>query len=249
MMTKHSLGKRLAFCLAILFFGSSFAVAHPLGNFTINHFTRIEVGNDRVKLHSVIDMAEIPTFQELQKIDTNGNGKVSTEELDAYVNRASGEWANGMLLTIDDMNVPLRLVAKNVSLPRGAGDLETLRVEMDLVGQLSGVGIGEVHKLRFTDANYSDRIGWREIVVAPLSGLTIFNSSAFANGISDELKSYPQDLLAAPLDERSAQLSFSSSPMLRGARPLLSRNGRPAQTPARDRLAEQIGRASCRERV
>jgi ABC-type nickel/cobalt efflux system permease component RcnA len=215
-------------------------VAHPLGNFTINHFTRIEVGNDRVKLHSVIDMAEIPTFQELQKIDTNADGKASTEELDAYVNRATGEWANAMLLTVDDMNVPLQLVSKNISLPRGAGDLETLRVEMDLVGQLSGVGTGEVHKLRFADANYSDRIGWREIVVAPLSGITIFNSSAFANGISDELKSYPQDLLAAPLDERSAQLSFSSSPMLRGARPLLSRNGRPAQTSARDRLAELI---------
>jgi len=243
MMTKHSVCKRLtlpALCLAILFFGSSFAQAHPLGNFTINHFTRVEVGNDRVKLHSVIDMAEIPTFQELQKIDTNGDGKASTEELDAYVNRAAGEWANGMLLTVDDMNVPLRLIAKNVSLPRGAGDLETLRVEMDLIGQLSGVGTDEVHKLRFADANYSDRIGWREIVVAPLSGITISNSSAFANGISDELKSYPQDLLAAPLDERSAQLSFSSSPMLRGARPLLSRNGRPAQTAARDRLAELV---------
>lgn len=239
----HSLWNRLrlpALCLAILFVRSSVALAHPLGNFTINHFTRIEVGNDRVKLHSVIDMAEIPTFQELQKIDTNGDGKASTEELDAYVNRAASEWARAMLVTVDDVNVPLQLVAKNVSLPRGAGDLETLRVEMDLVGHLSGGGTGEVHKLRFADANYSDRIGWREIVVAPLSGVTIFNSSAFANGISDELKSYPQDLLAAPLDERSAQFSFSSRPMLRGARPLLSRNGRPAQTSARDRLAELI---------
>lgn len=243
MMTKHLVCKRVslpAFCLAILFVGPSFALAHPLGNFTINHFTRIEVGNDRVKLHSVIDMAEIPTFQELQKIDTNGDGNASTEELDAYVNRAAGEWANAMLLAVDDVNVPLRLVAKNVSLPRGAGDLETLRVEMDLVGQLSEVGTGEVHKLRFADANYFDRIGWREIVVVPLSGVTIFNSSAFGNGLSDELKSYPQDLLAAPLNERSAQLSFSCSPLLRGAQPLLSRNGRPAQTPARDRLAELI---------
>lgn len=228
------------FCLAVLFFGSSFALAHPLGNFTINHFTRIEVGNGRVNLHSVIDMAEIPAFQELQKIDTDGNGKASTEELDAYINHAAGQWANAMLLTLDDVHVPLRLVAKNAGLPRGAGGLETLRVELDLVGQLSGGGAGEVHKLRFEDANYSDRIGWREIVVAPLAGVTIFNSSAFANGISEELKSYPQDLLAAPLDERSAQLSFSSGLMPGGARPLLSRNGRLVQTPVRDRLAELI---------
>jgi ABC-type nickel/cobalt efflux system permease component RcnA len=239
----HSVWKRLtlpALCLAVLFLGSSLALAHPLGNFTINHFTRIEVGNVRVKLHSVIDMAEIPAFQELQKIDTNGDGKASSEELDAYADRVSGQWANALVLTVDDVNVPLRLVAKNVNLLRGAGELQTLRVELDLEGQLSEVGTDEVHKLRFEDANYSDRIGWREIVVAPLPGVTIFNSSAFANGISDELKSYPQDLLAAPLDERSAQLSFSGGPLLRGARPLLSRNGRPAQTPARDRFAELI---------
>ncbi|HEY6153458.1 MAG TPA: sulfite exporter TauE/SafE family protein [Candidatus Udaeobacter sp.] len=239
----HSVWKRLtlpAFSLAVLFFGSSLALAHPLGNFTINHFTRIEVGNVRVKLHSVIDMAEIPAFQELQKIDTNGDGKASSEELDAYADRVSGQWANALVLTVDDVNVPLRLVAKNVNLLCGAGELQTLRVELDLEGQLSEVGTDEVHKLRFEDANYSDRIGWREIVVAPLAGVTIFNSSAFANGISDELKSYPQDLLAAPLDERSAQLSFSGGPILRGARPLLSRNGRPAQTPARDRFAELI---------
>src|ERR1041385_4068226 len=171
-----------------MFFGASFALAHPLGNFTINHFTRIEVGNDRVNLHSVIDMAEIPAFQELQKIDTDGDGKASSEELDAYADRVSGQWANALVLTVDDVNVPLRLVAKNVNLLRGAGELQTLRVELDLEGQLSEVGTDEVHKLRFEDANYSDRIGWREIVVAPLAGVTIFNSSAFANGISDERK-------------------------------------------------------------
>src|ERR1041385_4590829 len=96
-----------------MFFGASFALAHPLGNFTVNHFTRIEVGNDRVNLHSVIDMAEIPAFQELQKIDTNGDGKASSEELDVYLNSAAGQWTNAMLLTLDGVHVPLRLVAKN----------------------------------------------------------------------------------------------------------------------------------------
>ena len=227
--------------LAILFLGSSLALAHPLGNFTINHFTRIEIGNDRVKLHGVIDMAEIPTFQELQKIDTDGDGKVSTAELDAYLDQAAGQWANGMLLTIHGARVPLRLVGKNLSLPAGAGGLETLRVELDLVGgQLPGISAAEVPNLRFEDTNYYDRIGWREIVVLPLSGVTIFNSSAFGNGLSDELRSYPAGMLAAPLDERSAQLSFSIGPLPAGGRPLMSRNGQPVQNPARDRLTELI---------
>ena len=45
---------------------SNVAQAHPLGNFTINHFARIEVGDRQVRLRFVVDMAEIPTFQELR---------------------------------------------------------------------------------------------------------------------------------------------------------------------------------------
>src|SRR5262249_51022649 len=192
-------------CLAVFIFGSSLAHAHPLGNFTINHFTRIEISHDRLKLHGVIDMAEIPTFQEVPKIDTNGDGKASTEELDAWVNSGAGQLAGGMLLTVDGARVPLSVVTRSIRLQPGAGGLETLRIELDLAGQFSAVGANHVRKLKFEDANYFDRIGWREIVVAPLTGTTIFDSSAFGNGISNELRSYPQELLAAPLNERNAE--------------------------------------------
>src|SRR5262249_52702412 len=226
--------------LTILIPGSSLALAHPLGNFTINHFTRIEVSSDCVKLHGVIDMAEIPTFQELQKIDTDGDGKASTVELDAYVSNAANQSAGGMSLIVDGVRVPLSVVAKKLSLPSGAGGLETLRIELDLVGEFSAVGAVPVRKLQFEDANYSDRIGWREIVAAPLCGTTMFNSSAFGNGISNELRSSPQDRLAAPLNERNVELSFTSGSEPAGVRPLMTRDGHPAQAPARDRLAELI---------
>ena len=42
------------------------ALAHPLGNFTINHYAGIRVEPGRVILDVVIDQAEIPTFQERQ---------------------------------------------------------------------------------------------------------------------------------------------------------------------------------------
>jgi ABC-type nickel/cobalt efflux system permease component RcnA len=73
-----------------------------------------------------------------------------------------------------------------------------------------------------------------------MTGIRIFNSTVFANGLSDELKAYPQDRLAAPLDERTAQLSFTSGAVPGNAQTLMSRDGRTAQTPARDRLAELI---------
>ena len=39
---------------------------HPLGNFTINRFSRVEVSGHRLYVRYVLDMAEIPTFQARQ---------------------------------------------------------------------------------------------------------------------------------------------------------------------------------------
>ena len=39
------------------------ASAHPLGNFTVNRFSRIEVSGPRLYVRYVLDLAEIPTFQ------------------------------------------------------------------------------------------------------------------------------------------------------------------------------------------
>jgi len=55
----------LATCVVTLCYLASTAAAsaHPLGNFTINRFSRIEVAGHRLYVSYVLDMAEIPTFQ------------------------------------------------------------------------------------------------------------------------------------------------------------------------------------------
>src|SRR5919202_5688342 len=62
------------------------ALAHPLGNFTINHYSRLQVSANAVRLRYVLDMAEIPTFQEKQLIDRNGDGSISADEQAKYLN-------------------------------------------------------------------------------------------------------------------------------------------------------------------
>ena len=57
--------KRLALLIAV---GGALALpvaaaAHPLGNFTVNHYAGIELAGDRVYVRYVLDLAEIPTFQ------------------------------------------------------------------------------------------------------------------------------------------------------------------------------------------
>ena len=51
------------------------ALAHPLGNFTINHYAGVRVEPSQVLLDVVIDEAEIPTFQARQGFDVDGNGE------------------------------------------------------------------------------------------------------------------------------------------------------------------------------
>src|SRR5271157_1406209 len=43
------------------------AWAHPMGNFSVNHYSRISLESDRVRIRYFIDLAEIPTYQELQQ--------------------------------------------------------------------------------------------------------------------------------------------------------------------------------------
>lgn len=213
--------------------------AHPLGNFSINHFARLEVGDGQVRVRYVVDMAEIPAFQEMQALGDGASGPPSTAALDAYVRRAAAEYADGLVLLIDGARVPLKPVAQTYETQPGAGNLQTLRVECDYVGALTGTESGAARRLRFENTNHRDRAGWREIVVVALPGVSVFDSSAYANGLTDELHAYPEDRLFAPLDERTARLSFTRGQSPAGSSPLLTREGRPfVQT--RDRFAELI---------
>jgi len=94
------------------------AAAHPLGNFTINRFSRVEVAGPRVYVRYVLDLAEIPTFQ-AGKIDAGG-----------YARRI----ARGAQLTVNGRRVRLIPVEWALAHPDGAGGLKTTRLEVILRG-------------------------------------------------------------------------------------------------------------------
>src|ERR1044071_8403560 len=178
---------------------AGYARAHPLGNFTINHYSHIEIGERQIKLRYVIDMAEIPTFQELQIIDTDGDHKASEAELKVYGERNAPMYLQFLTLAIDGKHIPLQVVSNHVTIQNAGTGLETLRIECDFLAQSTAPS--STQHLSFEDKLYSERIGWREIVATANNGIAIFDSSVYGNGITAELKSYPNDKLTAPLDE------------------------------------------------
>ena len=105
-------------------------LAHPLGNFTINHYAGITVGRDQVQLDVVIDMAEIPTFQERLKIDTDGDGDVSDEEADAAAPVECAAERSALRLAVAGSPVSVGTASRAaVSFQRGLGGLSTMRIE------------------------------------------------------------------------------------------------------------------------
>jgi nickel/cobalt transporter (NicO) family protein len=151
------------------------AQAHPLGNFTINRFARVEVSGHRLYARYVLDLAEIPTFQARQDGVDAG----------AYSERL----ARGLEVTLGGRRVALTPVRHTLAFPRGVGGLHTMRLEVIMRGPL----VEGSTKLAVHDTNYAGRIGWKEIVVG-----------AHTPSRSDELRAYPKSLLQSPLDITSA---------------------------------------------
>jgi nickel/cobalt exporter len=125
------------------------ASAHPLGNFTVNRFSRIEVAGPRIYVRYVLDLAEIPTYQA---------GAIDAR---AYARRI----ADGARLSVDGRRARLVPVAQALAHPPGAAGLPTTRLEVILRGpRLAGAS-----RIDYRDTNFPDRIGWKEIAVGDAS--------------------------------------------------------------------------------
>lgn len=223
----------------VVFAFAAFADAHPLGNFSVNQFSRLEIEKNKIRVRQILDLAEIPTFQETQKIDADKNGAISPEELNKYAETLTPAYLENLKLTIENQTVNLRAESKTVSLPPGAGDLPTLRIEWNLVGDFQAAN--STNRVSFENRNFSERVGWNEIIVARAENISVFDSNAFANALSNELRDYPQNLLNAPLAERRAEFSFAVGVPPANAATLKNRDGQTAAAPApKDKLAALI---------
>jgi nickel/cobalt exporter len=210
----RSLRRRAASALAaagLALLMPAVSLAHPLGNFTINHFAAIRVAPDRISLDVVIDRAEIPAFQEIQLLDRDGDGALSAAQLEAARIPACTQVSGQLVLTVDGRAVRPALVAAGLTTPPGAGGLSTMRLVCEYEALLAAPLRGAA-SLTFEDRSFGERIGWREIVVLG-DGVTIAghgsDGSADPAGASARLTSYPTDLLAQPLDERAVAVTVA----------------------------------------
>jgi nickel/cobalt exporter len=158
------------------------AAAHPLGNFTLNHLSRITVTPDGLRVRYVLDMAEIPAFTLDRSLEPSGVPSPST------LQRWGREHARAIVpqlsLAVDGRAVPLSAQDSSVERRPGAGGLPTLYFSA-LYGARVAPG---AHRIVFQDATAPGRLGWKDVVVGDTAEPT--------NG----LRAYPDALTGSPHD-------------------------------------------------
>ncbi|TFV74990.1 High-affinity nickel-transporter [Blastococcus sp. CT_GayMR19] len=173
------------------------AQAHPLGNFTVNHYDHVQLFPDRVELTAVVDRAEIPTAQALQTIAPDGSP--SPEQLAGAATAECPDVADAVTLGVDGRTVRWRTGESALEAVPGAAGLPTLRLTCEFTAE---VALGRAAEVSFDDTYLGERVGWRELT-ADGEGIRLLDSPVPVASISDELRDYPGDLLASPVDVRS----------------------------------------------
>jgi ABC-type nickel/cobalt efflux system permease component RcnA len=179
------------------------ASAHPLGNFTINHYVAVTASPTALDVELVTDYAEIPSIELLARLDANGDDGLDPSEADAARRDQCASAADALTVALDGAAVALELQAAGINQAEGAGGLATMRVVCELRASVDLAAGGSLVIDFNPDA---DRIGWREIVVRG-DELRVDPAGA-ARDVSRRLTDYPDRLLEQPLDERTLTVSL-----------------------------------------
>ncbi|MBA3336308.1 MAG: high-affinity nickel-transporter, partial [Chloroflexia bacterium] len=212
-----SRGQRL--CLALLgVFTLTLALptrsfAHPLGNFTVNQYARIEMTTEGLRLVYVLDLAEIPALQEIQgRVDTDRDGDVSDGEREQYLAAKLDEIRADLRLTVDNVVQELDVNVAELTFPQGQAGLNLLRLRAELAPSRAPERLTGTWAVTFANDHAVGRLGWNEVVVTHGPGAELRDSDAPLTGLTDELRNYPEERLSSPLNRRAASFTISAAP-------------------------------------
>src|SRR5215472_14820842 len=91
--------------------------AHPMGNFSVNHYTRIAVGPRGADLLYVLDLAEIPTFEMLQQWKLERTSP--REELERKAAAQAREWTSHLKITVSGRDVAPQFQSAELAIADG----------------------------------------------------------------------------------------------------------------------------------
>jgi hypothetical protein len=220
-------------------FGAAFLLAtavacfaHPMGNFSINHYSALSIGKKSVQIRYVIDMAEIPTFQEMRQF--NLRPEPDNPEMERYLASQEGKLVSGLSLNIDGRPVRLTSRSRHIQFTEGAGGLSTMKIDLALEGDIGASPA--TRNLNWADSNFAERAGWKEVVVVA-DGVRLLSNSAPSTDRSNGLTTYSTDAIASPPQDVSAEVTFQSPDQPRLLSGIAPKAGKVDPDPAKPMLS------------
>src|SRR5690348_16917030 len=169
----------------------SAAWAHPMGNFSVSHYTKLQTTARGIEVEYALDLAEIPTFELLRewKLDRNA----PRAALNARANVQARAWLGNLSFIVNGKRTAALFDSAQLVIADGAGNLPILRIAARAHVPTPG------GRLQYRDENYPGRAGWKEIVIG--SG----------RDISHGLTQYPSDPTVAPPQDLRADLRWKAA--------------------------------------
>ncbi|MFC9131950.1 nickel/cobalt transporter [Streptomyces sp. NPDC057099] len=178
------------------------ATAHPLGNFSVNYHTGLVLRPDRIDAQIVVDRAEISALQERPGIDSDQDGSVSDTESRVYAEKACSGLRGQLHLRVGGTRASWKQSSATLAYENGEAGLKTSRLTCGLTAPAD---LTEPAGIRAETDYDTTRIGWHEMT-ATGQGVRITRTDVPATSATRELRRYPQDPLASPLNQRTAAL-------------------------------------------
>jgi nickel/cobalt exporter len=214
--------------LALLLATATAAAAHPMGNFSVSHYAKLEATGRGIEIQYALDLAEIPTFELLR--DWKLERGSPQAELERRATAQAREWLSKLAITVNGRAAKARFESASLVIADGAGSLPILRIttraHVDTRGGENECGTAHDGQsacafLSYEDGNYPDLAGWKEIVIDAGPGATLRKASQGSRDISKALTHYPPDPTIAPPQDLKAELAWTADHPVLAAKPVV----------------------------
>ncbi len=199
---------------AVLLIGSTNAAAHPLGDFSINQYFIVDGSAPRPTVHFLLDVAEIPSFTELDMLDTDYDSQLSPKEVEAYLDQRIPQLARFIHMKIDGVEVPVSVAGHKLILLEGNGAMLVFNILLNLEAEADWPK--SPFTLQIDSENYPDEQGTRECLVLPGDRLADTTPSLAPEMVGDQHRVDQNAVPAGVYGNRRASFSLHLSPGLHG---------------------------------
>jgi len=140
--------------------------AHPLGNYSTNQYTLVDLRGETPVLHYQLDIAEIPSFREMDALDTDTDNAISPAEAKAYLADRVPRLLENLHFRYNGDPVTLRLLRQRLEVYEGTGSMPVFNIFLELVPETwMWPDASESFVVEFESTNFESASGYREAFV------------------------------------------------------------------------------------